>query len=389
MNTDTLGRINSVSQMRARARRTLPRAVFDLADGAAEDEWTVHRNESAFDDIALLPKPLDGAATRDLSLTLFGHRLSMPVLIGPTGLSGLFWPDGERCAARAAKAAGAGFCLSHASVCTLEGLAEVDVEPRYMQIFIYRDRGFTRELADRAAAAGYHGLILTIDNQFPGNRERDLKNGFNIPPRLGPVQVAGMAIKVGWLWRMRHALRGVGFANYVRDGKKMELPPRNVRVAELFDPGMSWADVEELKKHWKGPLILKGVLHPDEGRAAADHGVDAVIVSNHGGRQLDGAASAIEALPGVVAAVDERIPVLIDGGIRRGVDAVRALCLGATACLIGRPQLWGLSVAGEAGVARVLEIYRSEIDRVMGLCGVSRLADLGPDLVLNPPLPRS
>lgn len=385
MTPESLRRINSVAQMRGRARRVLPGSVFDLADGAAEDEWTLRRNESAFDDITLLPRPLHGAAARDLSITLFGHKLAMPVLIGPTGLSGLFWPEGEQCAARAAGAAGTGFCLSHGSVCTLEDLAATGVSPRFMQVFIYKDRGFTRELAERAAAAGYDGLILTVDNQFPGNRERDLRNGFTIPPRLGPVQLAGMAIKLGWLWRMRETLPRVGFGNYVRDGKAIDVKAREVRITDMLDPSMSWADVDDLRKIWKGPLVLKGILHPDEGKAAIDHGVDAVIVSNHGGRQLDGASSSIEALPGVVAAVEGRIPVLIDGGIRRGVDVVRALILGATACLIARPQLFGLAVAGEAGVARILEIFRSEIDRVIGLCGVTKIADLGPDLLLRTP----
>jgi L-lactate dehydrogenase (cytochrome) len=385
MTPQSLLRINSVAQMRARARRILPGSIFDLADGAAEDEWTLRRNESAFDDIVLLPKPLNGAAGRDLSVTLFGHKISMPLMIGPTGLSGLFWPGGEQCAARAAMSAGTGFCLSHGSVCTLEDLAETGVAPRFMQVFIYKDRGFTRELAERAAAAGYHGLILTVDNQFPGNRERDLRNGFTIPPRLGPVEMAGMAIKFGWMWRMRRDLPRIGFGNYVRDGKPIDVRSREVRITQMLDPSMSWKDVDDLRKIWKGPLVLKGVLHPDEAKGAAEHGVDGVIVSNHGGRQLDGASSSIEALPGVVAAVEGRIAVLVDGGIRRGVDVVRALVLGATACLIGRPQLFGLAVAGEAGVARILEIYRSEIDRVMGLCGVTRVAELGPDLLLRTP----
>jgi L-lactate dehydrogenase (cytochrome) len=385
MTPQSLLRINSVAQMRARARRILPGSIFDLADGAAEDEWTLRRNESAFDDIVLLPKPLNGAAGRDLSVTLFGHKISMPLMIGPTVLSGLFWPGGEQCAARAAIAAGTGFCLSHGSVCTLEDLAETGVAPRFMQVFIYKDRGFTRELAERAAAAGYHGLILTVDNQFPGNRERDLRNGFTIPPRLGPVEMAGMAIKFGWMWRMRRDLPRIGFGNYVRDGKPIDVRSREVRITQMLDPSMSWKDVDDLRKIWKGPLVLKGVLHPDEAKGAAEHGVDGVIVSNHGGRQLDGASSSIEALPGVVAAVEGRIAVLVDGGIRRGVDVVRALVLGATACLIGRPQLFGLAVAGEAGVARILEIYRSEIDRVMGLCGVTRVAELGPDLLLRTP----
>jgi isopentenyl diphosphate isomerase/L-lactate dehydrogenase-like FMN-dependent dehydrogenase len=374
-------RANSVADMRRLARRTLPRAVFDLADGGAEDERTLRRNEAAFADIAFLPKPLNGCGDRDLSVTLFGHRLEMPLLIGPTALQSLFWPDGERLAASAAAAAGAGFCLSHGSVCTMEELAGTGASPRFMQTFIYRDRSFTHEFIDRAAAAGYHGLILTIDNQLGGNRERDLRNGFTIPPRLGPIEVAGMAVKLGWLWRLRRTLRQVSFGNYVRNGKRLELTSREMRVTNLFDPAMSWHDVDDVRRRWKGPLILKGVLHPGEARAAIDHGVDGIVVSNHGGRQLDSAVSSIEALPAIAAAVEERIPILIDGGFRRGGDVVKALCLGATACLIGRPNLWGLSVAGATGIAHVLEIYRSEIDRVMGFLGVSRIADLGPDFI--------
>ncbi|MCB1496763.1 MAG: alpha-hydroxy-acid oxidizing protein [Bauldia sp.] len=383
MTPESLRRINSVAQMRAKARQILPTAVFDLADGAAEDEWTLRRNESAFDDIQLLPRPLDGAATRDLSVTLFGHTFSMPLMIGPTGLSGLFWPQGEQCAARAAAAAGTGFVLSHGSVCTIEDLAVTGASPRFMQVFIYKDRGFTRELAERAAAAGYDGLVLTIDNQLGGNRERDIKNGFVFPPRMGPVEIGGMAVKPGWLWRMRQELSKIGFGNYVREGEKIDL--ETMRMIDMLDPGMTWKDVDDLRKVWKGPLILKGVMHPDEGRRAPDHGVDGVIVSNHGGRQLDGAASSIEALPGVVSAIGGKIPVLVDGGIRRGVDAVRALTLGASACLIGRPQLFALAVAGEEGVARVLDIYRSEIDRVMAFCGAKSIAGLGPELLLREP----
>jgi len=302
-------------------------------------------------------------------------------MIGPTAFQGLFWPDGERAAARAAISAGTGYALSHGSVCTMETLAGTGVTPRFMQIFVYRDRIFTHEFIDRAAASGYQGLILTIDNQLGGNRERDLRNGFTIPPKLGPKQIAAMAVKFEWAWRMRNTVRGVGFANYVRNGKPIDFRSKDVRVAEMFDTGMSWADVDDIRKRWKGTFVLKGLVHPDEARRAVDHGVDGIVVSNHGGRQLDGMISSFEALPGVVEAVGGRIPVLIDGGIRRGADVVKALCLGASAALIGRPNLWGLAVGGEAGAARVLEIYRSEIDRVMGLLGVSRVADLGPEYI--------
>ncbi len=379
----------SIAAMRALARSVLPRPVFDFADGGAEDERTLRRNEAVFDEIELLPHPLSGAATRDLSITLFGRRLALPVIVGPTGLAGLFWPDGERCAARAAAAAGTAFCLSHGSVCRLEDIAPSNDAPRWMQVFIFRDRGFTRELTERAAAAGYDALVLTIDNQMLGNRERDIRNGFAIPPRFRPADLAGMALKLPWLWRMRTELPRITFGNYVRPGEAADLKTLAGRMAALLDPAMTWTDVEEVRRLWKGPLILKGVLHPAEARAAIERGIDGLIVSNHGGRQLDGAPASLDALPAIAEAVAGRIPVLLDGGVRRGSDLVKALALGAAACLIGRPQLWGLAVAGEAGVAHVLDIYRRELDRVMGLCGVSRLADIGPDLIFSRPRPGS
>jgi L-lactate dehydrogenase (cytochrome)/(S)-mandelate dehydrogenase len=373
----------SVAAMRALARTKLPQPIFDFADGGAEDELTLRRNESAFDDIDLLPRPLSGAATRDLSVELLGKKLSLPVIIGPTGLGGLFWPDGERCAARAAAAAGTAYCLSHGSVCTLEQLAETGISPRWMQIFIYRERGFTKELTERAAKANYDALVLTTDNQMLGNRERDLRNGFTIPPRLNLNSLASMAFKAEWLWRMRNQLKSITFGNYVRPGENADIKSLAGRMASLLDPSMNWADVADLRKVWTKPLILKGILHPDEARKAVEHGVDALIVSNHGGRQLDGAASGLDALPAILDAVGGRIPVLVDGGIRRGGDVVKALALGAKACLIGRPQLWGVSVAGEAGVARVLEIFRQEIDRAMGLCGVTRIDQIDQSLLLK------
>jgi L-lactate dehydrogenase (cytochrome)/(S)-mandelate dehydrogenase len=386
-------RAHNIAAMRALARAALPRPVFDFADGGAEDETTLRANEAAFGNISFLPMPLRGPATRDLGIEIFGKRLSLPVLIGPTGLGGLFWPDGEREAARAAAAAGTAYCLSHGSVCTLEQLAATGAAPRWMQVFIYRDRAFTRELTERAQAAGYDALVLTTDNQILGNRERDIRNGFSIPPRFGVLDLALMALKLPWLLRMRGEFPRLTFGNYVRPGANESLATLAGRMSQLLDPSMSWADVDAVRKIWRGTLLLKGVLHPAEAAEAVARGVDGVVVSNHGGRQLDGAAASLEALPGVVAAVGQRIPVLLDGGVRRGADVVRALCLGASACLIGRPQLWGVAVAGQAGVAHVLDIFRREIDRAMGLCGAARVADLGPHLLLRtgetPPCPIS
>jgi L-lactate dehydrogenase (cytochrome)/(S)-mandelate dehydrogenase len=298
------------------------------------------------------------------------------VLIGPTGLAGLFWPRGEIAAARAAAAAGTVYCLSHGSVCSIEQVAAQHEGPRWMQVFIYRDRAFTRELADRAHDAGYQALVLTVDNQLLGQRERDLANGFTIPPRFTARQWLAMTPKWRWAWAMRNELRTLTFGNYLRPGSSESLATLAGRMASLLDPAMSWDDVARLREQWRAPLLLKGVLHPAEAKRALALGIDGLIVSNHGGRQLDGATSSLEALPDIVGAVQGRLPVLLDGGVRRGTDVVKALALGAAAVLVARPQLWGLAVAGQAGVERVLAIYRDEIDRVMGLLGAHTLAEI-------------
>lgn len=374
----------NIEEMRRLAKRALPKPVFDFADGGAEDERTLRRNEEDFSAYRFLPQPLRGAGSVDLTTTIFGTPLSMPFVLGPTGLAGLFWPDGERETARAAAKAGTIYCLSHGSVCRLEDLSANDMGPRWMQVFIYRDRGFTFELASRAAAANYSALILTIDNQYLGRRERDLVNGFSIPPRFGPFDLLAMAGKTGWMRRMIPELPRITFGNYVRAGEASDIKTLAGRMQSLLDPAMSWKDVDELRKAWKGPLIIKGLLHPDDAREAVNRGVDGLIVSNHGGRQLDDAISGISALSPVVKAVDGQIPVMVDGGFRRGSDIVKALALGAKLCLIGRPHLWGVSVAGEAGVSHVIDIYRQEMTRTMGLLGANSIAEIKPDMIIVP-----
>jgi len=380
----------SVTGFRRAAMRALPRPMFDFTDGGAEDEITLRRNEAAFHQPVLLPRPLQGVADRDLSIELFGKTLAMPVMIGPTGLSGMLWPDGELESHRAATAAGTAFCLSHASTVPIEALPKTG--NRWMQVFVYKDRGFTRSLADRAQEAGYDALVLTVDNQTLGQRERDVRNGFSIPPKLLVKVMAAMAIRPGWLWRMRER-RDFTFANYTGIEGGADRNTLAGRMNALLDPTMSWADVAMLRRHWPGPLILKGILHPADIQIAVDHGVDGVIVSNHGGRQLDRAAAGLDALPAIAAAAKGRLKVLLDGGIRRGVDVLVAKAMGADACLIARPQLWGLAVAGEAGVAAVLEILRRDLDRALCLCGVTRFVDAGADLLapgLVPPnLPKA
>lgn len=367
-------RYYNIETLRRAARRVLPRVSFDFADGGAEDEATLRRNEGDFDRLELVPRMCAGVGAPDLSLELFGRRLHLPVLIGPTGLSGILWPAGEIAAARAAQAAGTIYCQSHGSTCTIEELAAGAPGSRWFQVFLYRDRGLTRGMVERAQAAGCEALVLTVDNQVLGQRERDLANGFAIPPRLGLRGMLDMALHLPWLVRMR-AARGIGFANYRgAAGHADDIVSLGAYIARMLDPELSWRDVAWLRELWRGPLLLKGILHPDDARIAADHGVDGVIVSNHGGRQLDGAVSSIRALPAVAEVAGDRLVVLLDGGIRRGVDIVRALALGARAVLIGRPHWWGLAVAGETGVALVLDIFRRELERAMALSGCASLA---------------
>jgi L-lactate dehydrogenase (cytochrome)/(S)-mandelate dehydrogenase len=355
------------------AQKRLPRPIFDFIDGGAEDENTLRQNESAFQRWDLLPQPLNGAAERDISASLFGNTLRSPLLLGPTGLSGLFWPQGEIESAKAAAVKGTVYCLSHGSVCTLEQLAQSHNGMKWMQIFIYKDRGFTRELASRAKDSGYEALVLTIDNQMIGKRERDLANGFTIPPRFDFAQMLAFAQKPAWWWSMRHELSKVTFGNYAQLNAPESVAVLAARMSTLLDPGMSWHDVVMLRDYWKGKLILKGVLHPHEASEAVKHGIDGIIVSNHGGRQLNGTMASVRALPAIVQAVNRAVPVLLDGGIRRGSDVFKAIALGATAVMVGRPHLWGLSVAGQEGVEWVIDLLNNELDRVMGLAGAKNL----------------
>ncbi|MBV9757198.1 MAG: alpha-hydroxy-acid oxidizing protein [Alphaproteobacteria bacterium] len=366
----------SVAAMRALARRRLPRMVFDFADGGAEEERTLRANEQAFADLVIVPKPLSGRESTDQSIELFGDKLASPVLLGPTGLAGAYWPRGEVEEARAAAAGGTVFTMSHASTVAMEELAREAPGNNWMQTYIYRDRGMSQAFAERAKAAGFRVLVLSVDNQVLGQRERDLRNGFTVPPKIGPRTILDMALHAGWLLRMREA-RHITFANYAQPGERgQDIVSLGAYMATMLDPAATWRDVAWLRGLWQGPLVLKGILHPDEAREAVAIGADAVIVSNHGGRQLDGAIASLDALPGVVGAVQGAIPVLLDGGVRRGADVVKAIALGATACLIGRPALWGLAVAGQAGVVQILDIFRREIDRVLTLSGIEDIKQL-------------
>ena len=381
MRADELARKGySVAALRRLARRELPRMLFDMVDGGAGDEHTLRRNEQALAEIELVPKVLAGAGRRDQSVELFGQRLPSPVLIGPTGLAGLLWPHAELAAARAAARFGAIYSTSHASTATLEDIAAATPAPKFMQVFLYRDRGLTADFVRRAAEAGYAGLILTVDNQVVAGRDRDVANGMSFPLRWTTRSLLQFALRPGWLMRMRETPSPT-FVNY---GARASIGAFGPLMVEQLDPDIGWRDVEWLRGLWRGPLLLKGLLHPEEGRRAREAGVDAVLVSNHGGRQLDGAIPSIAALPGMVEAVEGAIPVLVDGGFRRGVDVLKAIALGARAVFLGRPHLWGVATAGEAGVFHTLELFRREIDRAMALGGWDDLGKLRRD-ALRPP----
>jgi isopentenyl diphosphate isomerase/L-lactate dehydrogenase-like FMN-dependent dehydrogenase len=373
MNPAALQRLGySVPALRALAEKQLPRVLFDMVDGAAGDEITMRRNEAALAAIELVPTLLAGAPRRDQSVELFGQKLPSPIVIGPTGFAGLLWPRAEIETARAAAKFGTIYSTSHASLSSLEEIGAATPGPKWMQTFLYKDRGFTKEFAARAASAGYKALILTVDNQVVAGRDRDARNGTFFPLRWGPRRIIDLGTRPGWLMRMR-ATPSPSFANYAARSAMAAFGPL---MLEQLDPDIGWHDVDWLRSLWRGPLILKGILHPDEAREAAKRGVDGIIVSNHGGRQLDGVVASIRALPGIVDAAGGGATVLIDGGFRRGVDVVKALALGARAVLIGRPHLWGVACAGEEGVFWVLELFRREIDRALALGGWDGVAKL-------------
>ncbi len=353
----------SIADLRSRAQRRLPRVVFDYIDGAADQEITATQNVRAFAEIALLPHMLRPTPDCDTGVEIFSDRLAMPVLVTPTGFTGIVWPRGEAAVARAASAAGSVMVVSAASSLSMEEIAQSSPGPKWFQQFIYKDRGVTLDLAARAEAAGYKALVVTVDVPAPGKRFRDLRNGFTVPPSLTISSGLDMMRRFGWLRQMASQPR-ISFPNFEGYGSS-GLLDIGEWLNGLIDPTVQWRDLEWLRQHWSGPLVIKGIMHPDDARLAIEVGVDAVMVSNHGGRQLDTEPATVEVLPRIVEAVDDRVPVIVDGGIRRGSDVLKCLALGARCCLIGRPYLWGLGAGGEAGVTRVFDILKDELARAL------------------------
>ena len=367
--------IANIEDLRRLARRRLPHALFDFVDGGAQDEVTLRANQSDFQRLALLPRVLADVSQRDQSVTVLGQELKQPLILAPTGMPGILWPHGALAAARAADEAGAGFCLSTMSSSTIEDVSKVVRKPIWFQLYVMRDRGLARSMIERAKASGCAALVLTVDLALQGQRDRDAHNGLTIPPRLRPSTLLDFALHPRWGWRFFTGPK-LTLANFVGTGHGHDLFTIADFVNSQFDQSVTWEDIEWAKSLWGGPLALKGIVNPEDARLAADHGVDAVIVSNHGGRQLDGARSAISALPDVVDAVDGRMEVILDGGVRRGTDVIKAMALGARACMIGRPFLYGLASMGGAGVGRALEILRDELDVGLALMGRASVSDL-------------
>jgi isopentenyl diphosphate isomerase/L-lactate dehydrogenase-like FMN-dependent dehydrogenase len=361
------------------ARARLPKAVFDFIDGGSEDERTRHYNSRDFDHWQLMPRVGIDVSTRSKSTTILGRSTRLPLMISPTGLAGFFWRDGEIAAATAAARHDIPFCLSTNSIASIEQVAEAAPDgERWFQLYFLRDRDWMKGLLRRAADANYRVLCLTVDLPVSGRRERDLRNGFTIPlqPRLS--NALDLVRRPAWL--IDTARSKPTFGNFNMD-TTTGFTAIAQHVASLFDPSATWDDIAEIRDLWRGPLAIKGVLHPEDATKAVDIGADAVIVSNHGGRQLDHAPSAIAALPDVVQAVGTRTEVILDGGVKRGTDILKALALGANACSIGRSFLWGLSAGGEAGVSRAIELLEGELDRAMALLGTPMVSDVTRDHV--------
>jgi L-lactate dehydrogenase (cytochrome) len=377
----------TIEDLRRKARRRVPQMFFDYADSGSWTETTYRANEEDFAKVKLRQRVLVDMTDRSLASTMIGQKVAMPVALAPTGLTGMQHADGEILAAQAAEEAGVPFTLSTMSICSIEDVAENTTKPFWFQLYVMRDRGFINDLIDRARNAGCSALVLTADLQILGQRHRDLRNGLSTPPKFTPKHIWQMATRPQWCLGMLGTKRRT-FRNIAGHAKGADnLSSLAKWTAEQFDPRLSWADVDWIRQRWGGKLIIKGVLDVEDAKKAAETGADAIIVSNHGGRQLDGAPSSISMLPEIAQAVGDRIEVHMDGGVRSGQDVLRALCLGAKGVYIGRPFLYGLGAGGRDGVKLALDIIRNELDITMALCGKRDIAEAGPDLLHAPDNP--
>jgi L-lactate dehydrogenase (cytochrome) len=373
--------VTNIADLRNMARKRVAKAVFDYVDRGSYDERTLRANRADLDALHFRQRVAINVDQRSTRTTMAGQDVTMPVAIAPVGLTGLNWADGEMLGARAAERFGIPFTLSTMSICSIEDVASAVTKPFWYQLYVFRDRGFAASLIERAKAAKCSALVLTLDLQIQGQRHMDLKNGLTVPPRLTPGTLLDVMTKPGWVFNVLSGRRK-SFGNLegqIPDAKT--LTTLGQWIAGQFDPTLSWKDVEWVKKLWGGKLILKGILDAEDAKIAASTGADAIIVSNHGGRQLDGTVSSISALPEVVQAVGGRTEVWFDGGILSGQDVLRALALGARGTMIGKAFAYGLGAMGEAGVTKTLEIIQKELDVTMALCGLRDVKDASPAIL--------
>jgi L-lactate dehydrogenase (cytochrome) len=374
--------VTSVEDLRVLAQQRVPRMFYDYADSGSWTETTYRENTSQFARIKLRQRVAVDIEHRSLRTTMAGQPVAMPVALAPTGLTGMQYADGEILAARAAEKFGVPFTLSTMSICSIEDVAAHTTKPFWFQLYVMRDRGFVERLIERARAAKCSALMLTLDLQILGQRHKDLKNGLSAPPRLTLRNVLNMMTKPRWCLGMLRTRRRQ-FGNIVGHVSGVEdISSLSEWTAQQFDPRLDWNDVEWIKKRWGGPLILKGIMDAEDAKLAAATGADALVVSNHGGRQLDGAPAAIDALPAIVDAVGSKIEVWLDSGIRSGQDVLKSIALGARATLIGRAFLYGLGALGEAGVTRCLEIIARELDLTMAFCGRRDIRDVDRSILV-------
>jgi L-lactate dehydrogenase (cytochrome) len=374
--------ITCVEDLRVLAQQRVPRMFYDYADAGSWTESTYRANSSDFLPIKFRQRVAVNLENRSLASSMAGQAVSMPVALAPTGLTGMQHADGEILAARAAEAFGVPFTLSTMSICSIEDVAAHTTKPFWFQLYVMRDREFINRLIDRAKAARCSALVLTLDLQVLGQRHKDIRNGLSAPPKLTLANLVNLATKPRWCLGMLGTRRR-GFGNIVGHATSVsDMSSLSAWTSQQFDLSLSWKDVEWIKQRWGGKLIIKGVMDADDARHCVEAGADALIVSNHGGRQLDGAQSSIGALPAIVDAVGKEIEVHMDGGIRSGQDVIKALALGARGVYIGRPFLYGLGAMGEQGVTRCLEIIRNELDLTMAFCGLRDVAQVSKNILL-------
>lgn len=373
--------VTNVADLRAIARRRVPRAFFEYADRGSYDESTLRENRRALDRLQLRQRVMQDVDNRSLATTILGAPVSMPLAIAPTGLTGLQHGSGEIHGARAATEAGIPFCLSTMSICSIEQVRAACDTPFWFQIYVMRDRGFTRELIRRARAAQCSALMLTADLTVQGQRHREIKNGLSVPPKVTLRNLLDIASKPRWVWNVLKA-PSRSFGNLEgRIGGADSLTTLAQWIASQFDPTLNWDDLAWIREEWPGKLIVKGILDPEDARLAVQHGVDAIVVSNHGGRQLDGAPGTIDVLPAIVDAIQGRTEVLFDSGITSGQDLFKALALGARAGLIGKAFLYGLGANGQQGVTQAIELIRRELSVTMALTGQRDATQITRDVI--------